>query len=166
MNCKYCNRLLASSRCPFSAAALNSSPCTPRSAHFSYRFRRLYYSMVSALWSGHHITGYSAMIPVRSERICSIQRALKCARCEFKLYLFTEVYYVTLRASLVSFACVWRRCTAQIREWMFQSEVNFNGFSLLREYTPKLKWCHHLLILMLFKTRITFFCGSIFEECW
>ncbi len=40
----------------------------------------------------HHITGYSAMIPVRSERICSMQSALKCARREFKLYLFTEVY--------------------------------------------------------------------------
>ncbi len=153
MNCKYCNRLLASSRCPFSAAALNSSPCTPRSAHFvhfSYRFRRLYCSMVSALWSGHHITGYSAMIPVRSERICSIQRALKCARCEFKLYLFTEVYYFTLRASLVSFACVWRRCTAQIREWMFQSEVNFNGFPLLREYTVKGP-CNNLEAWDLFK---------------
>ncbi len=80
-----------------------------RSAHFvffSYRFRRLYYSTVNALRSGHHITGYSTMIPVGSERICSIQRALKCARCEFKLYVFTEVYYVTLHASLVSFVCV------------------------------------------------------------
>ncbi len=28
----------------------------------------------------HHITAYSAMIPVQSERICSIQRAWKCAR--------------------------------------------------------------------------------------
>ena len=37
------------------------------------------------------ITGYSAMIPVRSERICSIQSALKCVRREFKFYLFTEL---------------------------------------------------------------------------
>ncbi len=66
------------------------------------------------------ITRYSAMIPVQS--VCSIQRALKCARREFKLYLFTEVYYVTLHTSLVSFVC----------EWMFQSEINFNGFPLLR----------------------------------
>ncbi len=36
------------------------------------------------------------MIPVRNECICSIQRALKCARREFKLYLFTEVYDVHL----------------------------------------------------------------------
>ncbi len=42
------------------------------------------------------ITGYSAMIPVRSERIYSIQSALKCARRELKLYIFTEVYDVTL----------------------------------------------------------------------
>ncbi len=35
---------------------------------------------------------YSALIPVRRECICSIQRALKCARRAFKLYIFTEVY--------------------------------------------------------------------------
>ncbi len=56
-----------------------------------------------ALRSGHH------MIPVQSKRICSIQRALKCVRHEFRLYLFTEVYYVTLHTYL-SFVCVWRRC--------------------------------------------------------
>ncbi len=101
----------------------------PRSAHlirFSYRFRHLYYSTVSALRSGHHITGYSAMVPVRRERICSIQRALKCARRE--LYLFTEVYYVTLSASLESFICVWRRCAAQIHEWMFPSKYTSPDF--------------------------------------
>ncbi len=42
------------------------------------------------------ITGYSSMIPVRSERIYSIQSALKCARRELKLNIFTEVYDVTL----------------------------------------------------------------------
>ncbi len=43
------------------------------------------------------ITGYSSMIDsVRSERIYSIQSALKCARREFKFYIFTEVYDVTL----------------------------------------------------------------------
>ncbi len=41
------------------------------------------------------ITGYSSMIPVRSERIYSIQSALKCARRELKLYIFTEVYTFT-----------------------------------------------------------------------
>ncbi len=66
------------------------------------------------------ITGYSAMISVRSERIYSIQSALKCARRELKLYIFTEVYDVTLR--------VWRRWAAQIQEWMFQNKVNFSGF--------------------------------------
>ncbi len=81
-------------------------PCSAHFVRFSYRFRCLYYSTVSALRSGHHITGYSAIIPVRSEHICSIQIALKCARREFKLYLFTEVYYVTLHASQVSFVCV------------------------------------------------------------
>ncbi len=34
--------------------------------------------------------------PSLIERICSNQRALKCARREFKLDLFTEVYFVTL----------------------------------------------------------------------
>ncbi len=113
----YCNRLLVRGIRPFSAAVLNSSPLIPTLCTFC-KF---------------HITGYSAMIPVWSKRIYSIQRALKCARREFKLYLFTEVYYVTLHASLVSFVCVWRCCAAQIREWMLRSEVNFNGFPLLRE---------------------------------
>ncbi len=67
------------------------------------------------------ITGYSSMIPVRSERIYSIQSALKCARRELKLYIFTEVYDVTLVRA-------WRRCAAQIYEWMFWNEVNFSGF--------------------------------------
>ncbi len=70
------------------------------------------------------ITGYSTRIPVRSERIYSIQSAYKCARCEFKLYIFTEVYDITL-------VCAWRRWAAQIHEWMFRSKVNFNGFPLL-----------------------------------
>ncbi len=36
------------------------------------------------------------MILVRSECLCSMQNALKCARREFKCYIFTEVYDVTL----------------------------------------------------------------------
>ncbi len=61
------------------------------------------------------------MIPVRSERIYSIQSALKCARRELKLYIFTEVYDVTLVRA-------WRRCAAQIHEWMFRNKVNFSWF--------------------------------------
>ncbi len=61
------------------------------------------------------------MIPVRSERIYSIQSALKCARRELKLYIFTEVYDVTLVRA-------WRRCAVQIHEWMFRNKVNFSGF--------------------------------------
>ncbi len=61
------------------------------------------------------------MIPVRSKRIYSIQSALKCARRELKLYIFTEVYDVTL-------VCAWRRCVAQIHEWMLRNKVNFSGF--------------------------------------
>jgi len=41
----------------YRAAVLNSSPHAPCSAHFvcsSYHFRRLFYSNVSALRSGHH----------------------------------------------------------------------------------------------------------------
>ncbi len=67
------------------------------------------------------ITGYSAMIPVRSERIYSIQSVLKCARRELKLYIFTEVYDVILVRA-------WRRYAAQIHEWMFPNKVNFSGF--------------------------------------
>ncbi len=66
-------------------------------------------------------SGYSSMIPVRSERIYSIHSALKCARRELKLYIFTEVYDVTLVRA-------WRRCAAQIHEWMFWNKVNFSGF--------------------------------------
>ncbi len=61
------------------------------------------------------------MIPVQSERIYSIQSALKCARRELKLYIFTEVSDVTLVRA-------WRRCAAQIHEWMFRNKVNFSGF--------------------------------------
>ncbi len=63
--------------------------------------------------------------------VYSIQSVLKCARREFKLYIFTEVYDVTLVRA-------WRCCAAQIHESMFRSkqicwEVNFNRFPLLRE---------------------------------
>ncbi len=61
------------------------------------------------------------MIPVRSERIYSIQSVLKCARRELKLYIFTEVYDVILVRA-------WRRYAAQIHEWMFPNKVNFSGF--------------------------------------
>ncbi len=98
----------------------------PRSAHFvcySYHLRRLFYSNASALRSEHHTI---FLHDSSSKRTYSIHSALKCARCEFKLCIFTDVYNVTL-------VCAWRCCAAQIHEWMFWSEVNFNGFPLLRE---------------------------------
>ncbi len=67
-----------------------------RSAHFvcySYHFRRLFYSNASALRSGHHTT---FLHDSSSKRTYSIHSALKCARREFKLYIFTDVYDVTL----------------------------------------------------------------------
>ncbi len=67
-----------------------------RSAHFvcySYHFRRLFYSNASALRSGHHTI---FLHDSSSKRMYSIHSALKCARREFKLYIFTEVYDVTL----------------------------------------------------------------------
>ncbi len=121
------------------------------------------------------ITGYSAMIPVWSERIYSIQSALKCARRELKLYIFTfmhladafiqsdlqlhsgytscvpwesnpqpfalltqcsttephrntEVYDVTL-------VCAWRRCAAQMNEWMdFPCSGSREQWTLCREH--------------------------------
>ncbi len=79
----------------------------PRSAHFlcySYHFRRLFYSNASALRSGHHTI---FLHDSSSKRTYSIHSELKCARCEFKLYIFTDVYYVTL-------VCAWRCCAAQI----------------------------------------------------
>ncbi len=98
----------------------------PRSAHFvcySYRFRCLFYWNASALRSGHHTI---FLHDSSSKRTYSIHSALKCARREFKLYIFTDVYDVTLVRA-------WRRCATQIHEWMFWSEVNFSGFPLLRE---------------------------------
>ncbi len=97
-----------------------------RSAHFvcySYHFRRLFYSNASALRSGHHTI---FLHDSSSKRTYSIHSALKCARREFKLYIFTDVYDVTLVRA-------WRCCATQIHEWMFWSEVNFSGFPLLRE---------------------------------
>ncbi len=80
---------------------LNSSPRTPPppptprlSAHFawfSYCFRRLFYSNVSALRSGHHRIFHHDS---SSKRMNLIQSALKCVRREFKLYIFTEVGYM------------------------------------------------------------------------
>ncbi len=67
-----------------------------RSAHFvcySYHFRRLFYSIASALRSGHHTI---FLHDSSSKRTYSIHSALKCARREFKLYIFTDVYDVTL----------------------------------------------------------------------
>ncbi len=63
-----------------------------RSAHFvcySYHFRRLFYSNASALRSGHHTI---FLHDSSSKRTYSIHSALKCARREFKLYIFTDVY--------------------------------------------------------------------------
>ncbi len=111
---KSCNNLLKQR---FSIPVL----APPRSAHFlcySHHFRRLFYSIVSALRSGHHTI---FLHDSSSKRTYSIHSELKCARCEFKLYIFTDVYYVTL-------VCAWRCCAAQIHEWMFWSEVNFSGF--------------------------------------
>ncbi len=92
----------------------------PRSAYFvcySYRFRCLFYSIVSALRSGHHRIFRHDSSSKRTYIFHS-----KWARRELKLYIFTEVYDVTL-------VCAWRRCAAQIHEWMFQNKVNFNGFA-------------------------------------
>ncbi len=111
-------------QCSPCAAVLNSSSRPP--AHFvcfSYRFRCLFYSNLSALWSGSHRT---AMIPVRSERIYYIQIALKCARREFKLYIYLQRY-------MMSHSSVCEDSTVQIHECMFRNEVNFNGYPLLRE---------------------------------
>ncbi len=48
---------------------------------------------LSALRSGHHQIFRNDSSSKRAY-ICSIQRTLKCARHEFKLYLFTEVQYI------------------------------------------------------------------------
>ncbi len=80
-----------------------------------------------------HVSLIDTQIPVWSERVCSIQRASKCGRREFKLYLFTEVYYVTLHASLVSFVCVWRCC----RLWRSANLwMNVPEWSKLQQISP------------------------------
>ncbi len=45
-------------------------PCSALFVRFSYRFRCLYYSTVSALRSGHHITGYSYMFHSKGIEMC------------------------------------------------------------------------------------------------
>ncbi len=79
---------------PFKSAVLNSSPRATPALYI------LYVSLIASDDCSIRTkvpcevdnTGYSALIPVQSERICSIQSALKCAIHEFKLYIFTEVY--------------------------------------------------------------------------
>ncbi len=84
----------------------------------------LFYLNVSALRNGHHrIFRHDSSL----KRMYMFHSKSKCARREFKLYIFTEVYDVTL-------VHVWRRCVAQIHEWMLWSELNYNRFPLLREY--------------------------------
>ncbi len=97
----------------------------PRSAYFvcySYRFRCLFYSNVSALRSGHHRIFRHDSSSKRTY-IYSIQSAYKCARRELKLYIFTEVYDVTL-------VCAWRHCAAQ-KPWM-----NVPKWSKLQRISP------------------------------
>ncbi len=101
-------------------------PPPPHFLCYSYRFRCLFYSNGSALRSGHHRIFRHDSSSKRMYSIYSIQSALKCARRELKLYIFTEVYDVTLVRA-------WRCCAAQIHEWMFRNKVNFSGFPLLRE---------------------------------
>ncbi len=83
--------ILGSSVCK--SAVLNSSPRAPPALHISYV--TLIASDVCSIRTQVpcevDITGYSSMIPVRSERIYSIQSAYKCARRELKLYIFTYI---------------------------------------------------------------------------
>ncbi len=71
-----------------------------RSAHFiciSYHVWLLFYSTVSHKCPAKWTSPYTPPWFQFKASVCSIlQRAIKCARREFKLYLFTEVYYVTL----------------------------------------------------------------------
>ncbi len=95
----------------FMSAVLNSSPRArappPRSAYcicYSYRFRCLFYSNVSALRSGHHRIFHHDSSSKRTYIFHSKCIEVHCARRELKLYIFTEVYDVTLIRA-------WRRWT-------------------------------------------------------
>ncbi len=110
------------------AAVLNSSPHAPPLCIFhmlllSHQMFVLFERKCPAKWTSQDIPPW---FQFESELIYSIQSAFKCARCELKLYIFTEVYDVTL-------VRVWRRYAPQIHEWMFRNKVNFSGFPLLRE---------------------------------
>ncbi len=75
-------------------AVLNSSPrapplCTFRMLLLSLQTFVLFERKCPAKWTSHDI-------PPCSKRTYSIHSALKCARREFKLYIFTDVYDVTL----------------------------------------------------------------------
>ncbi len=106
----------------FSIPVLAHNP-PPHTLHISYvtLITSDVCSIQLYLRSGHHrIFRHDSS----SKRTYSIQSAYKCARNELKLYI-SEVYDVTL-------VCAWRRCANH--EWFFRSEVNYNGFPLLREY--------------------------------
>ncbi len=134
----YCNRLLASGLPPpFSLAVLNYSPRVPPLCTFCTFFLSLQTFVLfdckcPAKWTSHHRIFRHDSSSMRTY-ICSIQRAWKCARREFKLYLFTEIYYVTLCPCLVCFISVWRRCR---QRWSTNPWMNVPKWSKLLRISP------------------------------
>ncbi len=103
----------------FKAAFPNPSPRTPPLCIF-----RMYFlsRMTFALFERKCPAKWPDIPPwfqFETICICSIQRALKCAKREFKLYLFTEVQYVMSHLSVCE--DVAGSGAAQIHEWMFRN---------------------------------------------
>ncbi len=114
----------------YSSGSQFQSSRTPTLQSFSYHFRCL---LGPAKWTSQD---FPPWFQLESNCICSIQRALKCKRHEFKLHLFTDVHYVTFHAYLVSFVCVWRRCrlSRSAYPWMNVPKWSkIQPISLLRE---------------------------------
>ncbi len=83
------------------------------------------------------------MIPVRSERIYSIQSALKCARREFKFYIFTEVYDVTLVRA-------WRCSVSANRDILHHISIRVSHGEESQYILP-----YRFIVPPLFSTRLT-----------
>ncbi len=105
----YCTRLLASGICPFIAVVLNSSPHVPLLCTFctfllSLQTFVLFDCKCPTKWTSHHRIFRNDSSSNRTYMFHS--KGIEVRETWIYLYLFTEVYYVTLHASLVSFVCV------------------------------------------------------------
>ncbi len=116
-NSMFCNRLLASGLPPpFSLAVLNYSPrvpplCTFCTFFLSLQMFVLFDCKCPTKWTSHHrIFHYDSSS--KRTYICSIQRALKCARLNLNKGILCHTLPLSsmFHTCLVCSISVWRRC--------------------------------------------------------